>query len=423
MSSPISISPATGWSLTVDSNDIASVTFFAPGTYTLTVTAVLQEPTAYFLVVGGGSSSSLLQSPVHSSATSNGGNGGAVVCSKAANPFVNIPKLTFNQGRTYTIIVGSGGGIPGPLSRTGNGGNPSQITLRLDNIDFNTINQIISGRIVSNVTAPGGTPNTIQGSAGSGGGGVNPIRNNSVYGEPVQWSQFVRNGHTYGNNNYYANGGRFFVRTPRDTSPSALTVTPGSGGNLIADKPTPGSDGICIIQYFWPVPISNICFKAGTPIKTDQGLISIDKINPNIHTIHNNKIEAITQTISSAKYLVCFEKHSLGFNYPSKKTIISKNHKLFYKGKMLEASKFVGHFDGVYKMEYNNEILYNVLMDNYYTMEVNNLICETLHPSNIIAKLHKSFYSEEDKTNIIIMMNDAINKNDYSAYKKIASRL
>jgi hypothetical protein len=187
--------------------------------------------------------------------------------------------------------------------------------------------------------------------------------------------------------------------------------------------PGGGIDGICIIQYFWPVPISNICFKAGTPIKTDQGLISIDKINPNIHTIHNNKIEAITQTISSAKYLVCFEKHSLGFNYPSKKTIISKNHKLFYKGKMLEASKFVGHFDGVYKMEYNNEILYNVLMDNYYTMEVNNLICETLHPSNIIAKLHKSFYSEEDKTNIIIMMNDAINKNDYSAYKKIASRL
>jgi hypothetical protein len=35
--------------------------------------------------------------------------------------------------------------------------------------------------------------------------------------------------------------------------------------------------------------ISDICFPAGTPITTDQGLIPIETILPNIHTI-NKKI-------------------------------------------------------------------------------------------------------------------------------------
>lgn len=136
--------------------------------------------------------------------------------------------------------------------------------------------------------------------------------------------------------------------------------------------------------------ISNICFPAGTLIKTDQGEIPIETIDPHVHTIRNKKIEDITKTISQEKFLVCFEKNSLGKNIPSKQTILSSKHKLFYKGKMLEAVYFTGKFKHIYKIKYDGQKLYNILMEKYDKILVNNLICETLDPENNIAKMHKS---------------------------------
>jgi hypothetical protein len=37
---------------------------------------------------------------------------------------------------------------------------------------------------------------------------------------------------------------------------------------------------------------------------------------------------------------------------------------------------------------YDNKILYNILMENYNTMTVNNMIVDTLHPKNIVAQLY-----------------------------------
>jgi hypothetical protein len=139
------------------------------------------------------------------------------------------------------------------------------------------------------------------------------------------------------------------------------------------------------------IPIGDICFVAGTPITTNQGLIPIEKINPDIHTIRNKPIVAITKTVyATNKYLVCFEKDSLGNNIPSQKTIISKNHKIFYNGKMVKASGLLGLNDKITKIEYNNELLYNVLMENHDKMIVNNLICETLDPTSIVAEYYKA---------------------------------
>ena len=172
-----------------------------------------------------------------------------------------------------------------------------------------------------------------------------------------------------------------------------------------------------------PVPISNICFPAGTLISTDQGEISIEKVIPFENTINNKNIKAITKTISHDTYLVCFYKNALGKNYPNKKTMISKHHKILYKGKMIEAYKFLGHFERVQKMDYNQEILYNVLMEKYEKINVNNIMCETLHPNNIIAKLYNSNYGEDYKNKIICIMNESINKNDKNSYIKITKRI
>jgi hypothetical protein len=56
---------------------------------------------------------------------------------------------------------------------------------------------------------------------------------------------------------------------------------------------------------------------------------------------------------------------------------MSQHHKVFFQWKMLEANAFLNKFN-VVKVKYTGEILYNVLMDDYSHISVNNLICETL---------------------------------------------
>jgi hypothetical protein len=169
--------------------------------------------------------------------------------------------------------------------------------------------------------------------------------------------------------------------------------------------------------------ISDVCFPAGTPVNTDQGIILIEYLNPDIHTIHGEKIIGVTQTITQEKYLVCFNKDALGPNLPSQKTIISKNHCIFYKGKMIPSNGFIGKFDKVSKIKYTGEILYNVLMKNHDKMLINNLICETLHPENSIAKLYEilqklnprdqeKLIRESNKVLLKMQLSKKINKNN-----------
>jgi hypothetical protein len=163
-----------------------------------------------------------------------------------------------------------------------------------------------------------------------------------------------------------------------------------------------------LVLFVTSVQLANICFPANTPIQTDQGIVAIQKINPNIHTINNKAIVDITKTITPDKYLVCFSKDALGPNYPTKQTIMSKEHKVFYNGQMIEAKKFVDKFINVFKVEYSGEVLYNVLMEEHYKMRVNNLICETLDPKHYIAQLYtrKSKYTEEQKKQLLDMLKE-----------------
>jgi hypothetical protein len=153
-----------------------------------------------------------------------------------------------------------------------------------------------------------------------------------------------------------------------------------------------------------------VCFVKGTPILVDQGIIPIESIDHNTHTINGNKIVAVTKTISIDDYLVCFYKHSLGINKPNRDTIMSRDHKIRYKGKMIEAEKFIGlQFENVKKVKYNGDTLYNILMEEASTINVNNLICETLDPNNIVAKLYTSNLNDFEKYLVVIKINEYSN--------------
>lgn len=196
----------------------------------------------------------------------------------------------------------------------------------------------------------------------------------------------------------------------------------GGGGGAVTNIGSAGNGGVGLIVLeitLTPIPVSNICFLGNTPISTDQGKITIEKIDASIHTIHNKPITTITKTITQDDYLVCFDKHSLSLNIPSKKTIMSKNHKVYYKGIWREAQDFIDEFDKIYEVPYNGEILYNILLEKHDKVYVNNLVCETLHPKNNIAKLYTSNFNEDYRDTIIVMMNDSIVNNDYQLYNKV----
>jgi hypothetical protein len=205
-----------------------------------------------------------------------------------------------------------------------------------------------------------------------------------------------------------------------DTTTGLYTFQAGTGVAATPDNNGLGPSQLSQLTLYYPIPISNICFPAGTPIACNQGSIPIEKINPDIHTIRNKKIVRITKTITQDKYLVCFEKDALGTNFPSQKTIISKNHSIFYAGNMRQAKQFVGINGKVYKIKYRKEILYNVLMEEHDKMVVNNLICETLHPENDIAKLYRHLQklNPEEQNDLINNYNEYVIKNTIFTSKK-----
>jgi hypothetical protein len=250
----------------------------------------------------------------------------------------------------------------------------------------------------------------------------------------TEWAFWYQNGRTF--LGYYAGGWAQYQPTTfvititassepvaaPEPGPTGSTGSSGSGstGATGSSGPTGATGGSGPGSV-----ISNICFPAGTPVVTNQGKISIEKLQPYVHTIRNKTIVGITQTITEDKNLVCFEKDALGPNIPSEKTIISKNHGIFYKGKMIKAKNFVGEFENVYKVKYSGEVLYNVLMEEHDKMMVNNLICETLNPENSMAKIYKVLQklSPKGQEELIRGCNEHIVKNNIytskSSYKKI----
>ena len=171
-----------------------------------------------------------------------------------------------------------------------------------------------------------------------------------------------------------------------------------------------------------PTP-TPICFPKGTPVTTNQGNIAIELLDPDVHTIRNKRIIAITHSQPLHTYIVSIEKDALGTNIPNARTQISKEHKVYYKGEMIKAKELVKVCKGVTKIPYTGETLYNVLMEKHDKMMINNLICETLHPENIMAKIHIGKYSNTEKSKLYKQLSELIESGDEPAYNKFYATL
>ena len=180
---------------------------------------------------------------------------------------------------------------------------------------------------------------------------------------------------------------------------------------LVTDSVPRNSNSFSLNLNIIITPV-NTCFPAKTEIRTDQGIVHIEKLNPKIHTLnHGQKIVGITETIHRDSRLVCIEKCALGKNMPDKTTTISPNHRVLYKGKMVKSKDLIeAAVPNVRFVPYeNNESLYNVLLEKHGRMVVHNLICETLDPKSGVAKLHMLLetLSHDERQHVLQTLHDS----------------
>jgi|UniRef100_A0A6C0INN9 hypothetical protein len=152
--------------------------------------------------------------------------------------------------------------------------------------------------------------------------------------------------------------------------------------------------------------ISNICFYGDTKVLTSEGYKAIREVRKGMK-IRGEYIEEVTRTISKEKEVILMKKGSLMPNMPNEDTRVTKEHKVLYKGQMIEV-KELENGESIVKEKYKGETLYNILLSGEGKMIVNGMVVETLSPSNNIARLYKILkdYKEEEKVEIIRIYNE-----------------
>ena len=89
---------------------------------------------------------------------------------------------------------------------------------------------------------------------------------------------------------------------------------------------------------------------------------------------------------------------------------------------MIKAKDLTDMCKNVTKVPYNKETLFNVLLEKHGKMVINNMICETLHPKNIAAKIARMEDGAEKHT-IVQALGKALKTNNAIAYKKLDASL
>jgi len=149
------------------------------------------------------------------------------------------------------------------------------------------------------------------------------------------------------------------------------------------------------------VPVSNICFIAGTLVKTDQGNLPIQSLTRK-NTLCGQPIQ-VTKTKHDDPYLVKIKAYAFT-DTPTKDTYMSMNHRVYFNRVRVKARDLVNG-DTVTLVDYHGEPLYNVLVKAHTHMEVHGMIVETLDPTSVIALLYTSKLSPNQKTLLIEKMN------------------
>lgn len=156
------------------------------------------------------------------------------------------------------------------------------------------------------------------------------------------------------------------------------------------------------------VVLATACFTGDALVKTDQGLLKIKDVTTN-HTIDNKEIKGVSKTIYPQDKLVAIEKNAFGENKPNEKILVAPFHRFSIDGNLKTAVELVNN-DSVYVTKYKQETLYNVILETQETMEVNNIVAETLDPNTLVAKLFDGSMENKQRNKVKKSLN-AYHKN------------
>ena len=149
------------------------------------------------------------------------------------------------------------------------------------------------------------------------------------------------------------------------------------------------------------VPVSNICFIAGTLVETDQGNLPIETLTRK-NTLRGQPIQ-VTKSKHDDPYLVKIQAYAFT-DIPTKDTYMSMNHRVYFNHDRVKARDLVNG-DTITFVDYTGEPLYNLLVKAHTSMLVYGLRVETLDPKSVIALLYTSKLSPNQKTILIEKMN------------------
>ena len=122
-----------------------------------------------------------------------------------------------------------------------------------------------------------------------------------------------------------------------------------------------------------------VCFPGDTPVTLTKEIKIKELVEESTQLMEENQIhhkvrnEDSTLTVSGEMRLR---------KVPSRKTLITNEHLVEFHGEMVQAGELVDMVDGAFKVKYNGEPVYNVVMEKKDTMMVNGLRCETLDPKS-----------------------------------------
>jgi|UniRef100_A0A6C0AHK7 hypothetical protein len=154
------------------------------------------------------------------------------------------------------------------------------------------------------------------------------------------------------------------------------------------------------VKFHTGIPVSNICFVAGTLVKIDQGIFPIESLTRK-HTLRGQPI-TLTKTKHDDPYLVKIQAYAFD-QFPTQDTYMSLNHRVYFNERV-KARDLVNGVT-VTLVDYHGEPLYNVLVKAHTSMLVHGMLVETLDPTSVIALLYTSKLSPNQKNQLIEKMN------------------
>jgi hypothetical protein len=168
------------------------------------------------------------------------------------------------------------------------------------------------------------------------------------------------------------------------------------------------------VKFHTGIPVSNICFIAGTRVQTDQGILAIETLTRK-HTLNGQPI-TLTKTKHDDPYLVKIQAYAFT-NAPTQDTYMSMNHRVYFNHDRVKARDLVNG-DTVTLVDYHGEPLYNVLVKAHTSMLVHGMRVETLDPTSPIALVYTSRLPPLQRIQIIQKLNTQENYEDTVRYLK-----